>query len=165
MPPQQKAFQRPVRSFFSVWDVISLLYVFVALPLQSVWPRTQFTMLTVNVSRACLPYYSNLCARPWKEIRAKTDGGKRLRVSWVKQVANSSPGKSPSVKCDIPVAAGHHAVMSRREGNPFFHFTYLPRSSFVLRKSFFVCNHNLIWVDPSSPQRQFTQQKAPKGIL
>lgn len=58
------------------------------------------------------------------QIAVKTDGRNSLRVSRVKEVENQSPGKMNSLndthspKSDIPVAAGHHAVMNPCEGNP-----------------------------------------------
>ena len=61
------------------------------------------------------------------QIAAETDGRNSLRVSIDKEVANPSPGKmnplndTHSPKSDIPVAAGHHAVMSPCEGNPLPH--------------------------------------------
>lgn len=61
------------------------------------------------------------------QIAVKTDGRNSLRVSRVKEVENQSPGKMNSLndthspKSDIPVAAGHHAVMNPCEGNPLLH--------------------------------------------
>lgn len=48
-------------------------------------------------------------------------------------------------------------------GKPSPSSTYLPHCSLVLRKSFFVCNRNLLRAAPSLPLRQFMQQKAPQS--
>lgn len=71
-----------------------------------------------------------------RQIAAKTDGRNSLKVSIDKEVANQSTGKMNSLgdthspKSDIPMAAGHHAVMSPCKGNPLPALIHLSPSLF-----------------------------------
>lgn len=131
-------------------------------PLQSAQPRMQFTVAFSPITLICVPDVMG-----W--ITAKTDGRNSLQskrgskpISRQNELSlNDTYSPKAWYSCCCRTARCDESLW----GKPSRSATYLPPSSLVLRKSFSVCNHNLIRADQSCPLRQFLQHESLKVIL
>lgn len=127
--------------------MISLIYVFVALPVQLALPRMLFT-----VSKYPCPFspITLICVpNATRQIVPQTGRRNCLKVSMDKEVVNPSPGKMNSewfsfsqiwYSCACWTSRCDESLGGTRSPSS----TYLPHSSLAFGKSFLVCNHSLI---------------------
>lgn len=145
--------------------MISLIYVFVALPVQSALPSMQFTVSKYPcpfspITLICVPNATG-------QIVPKTGRRNCLKVSIDKEVVNPSAGKMNSewysfaqiwYSCACWTSRCDESLWGKRSPSS----TYLSHSALAVGKSFLVCNHSLIQ-SIIATETEFMQEKALKS--